>query len=75
MIKVEFRLEPGEDVYAHLTQWSSLMPWLQYLVKNRTDMRIREIYDPAPYQSIVTFEFELEPKKETYYRLKYGNGT
>jgi hypothetical protein len=50
------------------------MPWLDYLCNNCTDMKIREIYDPGPYQTIVTYEFELPPKKETYYRMKYGNG-
>lgn len=75
MIPVEFRLEPGENVYDHLPQWAGLMPWLDYLCVNRLDMVVRHIYDPAPHQTIVVLEFELEPKKETYYRLKYGNGT
>ena len=51
------------------------MPWLDYLCVNQLDMVVRHIYDPAPHQTIVVLEFELEPKKETYYRLKYGNGT
>jgi len=50
------------------------MPWLKYLYHNCTDMKIREEYDPGPYQTIVTYEFELPPKKETYYRMKYGDG-
>jgi len=74
LIPVEFRIEPYEDVYAHLRQWAGTMPWLQYLCNNCTDMKIRKEYDPGPYQSIVTYEFELPPKKETFYRMKYGNG-
>ena len=74
MIPVEFRTESYEDGYAH-PGWAGTMPWLQYLFNNCTNMKIREEYDPVSYQYIVTYEFELPPKKETYYRMKYGNGT
>lgn len=74
MIPVEFRLEPKTDVYTHLVDCADTMPWLDYLYNNCTGMKIREIYDPKPYQTIVTYEFDLDPKKETYYRMKYGNG-
>lgn len=74
MIPVEFRLDPKADVYAHLVDCADAMPWLDYLCKNCAGMKIREIYDTVPYQIIVTYEFDLDPKKETYYRIKYGDG-
>ena len=74
MIKVAFRLEPQEDVYAHLREWVEVMPWLEYLQTNCTNMSIESTYHPGPYQIEVTFNFDLPSKKETYYRLKYGDG-
>ena len=74
MIPVEFRLDPNDNPQQQLDYHQRHMPWLKYLCNNCTDMKIREIYDPAPDQTIVTYEFELPPKKETYYRMKYGNG-
>ena len=74
MIKVAFRIEPHENVYAHIRQWASNMPWLEYLQTNCTDLSIESVYHPGPYQNEVIFRFELPPKKETFYRMKYSNG-
>jgi len=71
MIPVEFRLEPTDSPQRQLDYHRRHMPWLQYLCDNCTDMKIREVYDPGPYQTIVTYEFELPPEKETFYRLKF----
>jgi hypothetical protein len=75
MIKVAFRIEPHEDVYDHLKQWAGTMPWLEYLQTNCTDLSIESVYHPAPHLNEIVFRFDLPPKKETYYRLKYGDGT
>lgn len=75
MIKVAFRIEPDEDVYAHLKQCARNMPWLEYLQTNCTDLSIESVYHPSPHLNEVVIRFELTPKKETYYRLKYGDGT
>lgn len=74
MIPVEFRLEPRDDPQQQLDYHQRHMPWLQYLCDNCIDMNIREIYDAGPHQKIITYEFELSLKKETFYRLKYSNG-
>jgi len=74
LIPVEFRLDPKVNPRTELEHCQRYMPWLKYLYHNCTDMKIREEYDPGPYQTIVTYEFELPPKKETYYRMKYGDG-
>ena len=75
MIKVAFRIDPGEDIYSYLEQWADTMPWLEYLRTNYTDLSIDSIYHPAPHLNEIVFRFELPPKKDTYYRLKYGDGT
>lgn len=51
------------------------MPWLTYLIENSKNVMSEKYYQPAQHQYIVEFRFEMDPKKETYYRLKYGNGT
>lgn len=73
MIPVEFRLEAHDNPQKQLEYHRRHMPWLQYLCDNCIDMRIREIYDPAPHQKIITYEFNLSPEKETFYRLKFSS--
>lgn len=50
------------------------MPWLTYLIENSTNVISEKYYQPAQHQYIVEFSFEMDSKKETYYRLKYSNG-
>lgn len=74
MIPVKFRLEPKTDVYTHLVDCADTMPWLNYLYQNCKDMRLRKIHNANAFLNTVIYEFDLDPKKETYYRMKYGNG-
>jgi hypothetical protein len=48
------------------------MPWLTYLIQNATNISSEKYYKAVEHQYVVDFQFELDPKKETYYRIKYG---
>ena len=77
MIKVTFTVEPtydvknSNDISMFLQQYQG-MPWLTYLLENTTQVTSVKHFKADTYQYIVDFQFELDPIKETYYRLKYG---
>jgi hypothetical protein len=78
MIKVPFTVEAhevrnGNDI-SHFLQRYRDMPWLVYLLKNAIKVESEKFYDSASFQYVVNFHFQLEPKKETFYRIKYGDG-
>jgi hypothetical protein len=78
MIKVPFTVDSFYDVKSNdismfLQQYRG-MPWLTYLLENATNVTSVKHFKADTYQYIVDFQFELDPKKETYYRIKYGNG-
>ena len=75
MIKVPFTIyghEPrnGNEI-RHFLQRYRDMPWLTYLLDNAISVESEKYYDAASFQYVVNFHFQLEPKKETYYRIKY----
>jgi hypothetical protein len=71
MIPVEFTMEPGVNIEEELKFLTSCMPWLKYLVDNCDNLGIEKRYEPAPHMNIVCLKFDLSPKKETYYLMKY----
>jgi hypothetical protein len=50
------------------------MPWLNYLLENNQGIETEKFYDAPTDMFHVTFKFNLDPKKETFYRIKYGDG-
>ena len=77
MIKVPFTVEAQEvrngNEISHFLQRYRDMPWLTYLLDNAINVESEKYYDAATFQYVVNFHFHLEPKKETYYRIKYGS--
>ena len=71
MIPVEFRMEKGEDYYAHLRSSRKTMPWLDYLCEHNERLEIVDYYSAAEMQYVVKYRFYLPAAKETYYNLKY----
>lgn len=76
MIEVTFRFDPI-DCHTRETVMMALdsfyyMDWLTYLKKHAIKIEFEEPrYLPATHMYNVTFEFYLDPKHETFYRLKY----
>ena len=48
------------------------MPWLTYLLSNAIKIDNVKEYVAAAHMYDVYFNFYLEPKKATYYRIKYA---
>ena len=48
------------------------MPWLTYLLDNAIKIDSVKEYVPAADMYDVYFHFYLDPKKATYYRMKYA---
>lgn len=79
MIKVPFTVEAHDiknsnDISVFLQRYQG-MPWLTYLLENATKVDSVKYFKAETYEYVVDFQFELDPKKETFYRIKYGNGT
>jgi len=76
MVEVPWLLEmvDSEDSNAlnHFLQRNWGMPWLDYLIDNNQGIECERVYKPDIDMYEVIFKFKIEPKKETYYRLKYG---
>lgn len=48
------------------------MEWFRYLSDHATKVEVVDtIYKPPEHLTTTVFGFHLEPKHETYYRLKY----
>ena len=77
MIKVPFTAEVHEikdsNSISHFLQRYQGMPWLTYLIENATKIESVKHYHPVTHQYVVDFHFHLDPKKETFYRIKYGS--
>ena len=77
MIEVPFIIDRHDAESSNpLSTWIQRewgMPWLNYLLENTKDIETEHYYDPPTDQYRVTFKFNLAPKKETYYRIKYGS--
>ncbi len=73
MIRVPVTLDL---IYKETPEWflenTDYMPWLTYLKENCERVEIKSHRNEATLQHHVIYEFHLEPKKETFYRLKYG---
>jgi hypothetical protein len=50
------------------------MPWLNYLLEHNQGIETEKFYDAPTDMYEVKFKFKMDPKKETFYRLKYDNG-
>lgn len=77
MIKVPFIAEAHDvknsNEISHFLQRYQGMPWLTYLIQNAKKIESVKHYKPAEHQYVVDFHFHLDPKKETFYRIKYGS--
>ena len=72
-IKVPFALPTeGKDKLLELIQFFYGMPWLTYLLDNAIKIDSEEYLDSKTLLTNVNFFFYLEPKKATYYRIKYA---
>jgi hypothetical protein len=76
MIKVPFTVEAHDiknsnDISVFLQRYQG-MPWLTYLLENAIKITSVKHFNADRYEYVVDFQFELDPKKETYYRIKYG---
>jgi hypothetical protein len=78
MIEVPFKVDAYEVKNTNpLSTWIQRnwdMPWLNYLLENNQGIETEKFYDPPTHMYTVFFKFKMDPKKETYYRLKYGYG-
>lgn len=76
MIEVPFKVEAYDVHNANpLSTWIQRnwnMPWLNYLLENNQGIETVKFYDAPTHSYTVTFKFKMDPKKETYYRIKYG---
>ena len=77
MIEVPWMLErqdcENDNALQNFLQRNWGMPWLEYLTEHSTNVEVDKYYNPATMMYVVTFKFQLDPKKETYYRIKYGS--
>ena len=78
MIEVPFAIE-RHDAESHnpLSTWIQRnwdMPWLNYLLENNQGIETVKFYDAPTHMYKVKFRFKMDPKKETFYRIKYGDG-
>lgn len=76
MIEVPFDIE-RHDAESHnpLSTWIQRnwdMPWLMYLLKHTKSIETEHFYDAPRDMYEVRFRFYLDPKQETYYRLKFN---
>ena len=73
MIKVSFELTKNIDPYDSLYAGAAVMPWLKYLVDNSIDLQVETNNIPQAHESRVEviYKFDLPPKKETLYRMKF----
>jgi uncharacterized protein YpiB (UPF0302 family) len=75
MIEVSFMIDANEVQNSNpLSTWIKRhwdMPWLNYLLKHKQDIKTVKFYDPLEKMYEVKFIFTLDPEKETYYILKY----
>lgn len=78
MIDVWFNIDAKEVKNSNpLNVWIQRewgMPWLNYLLKNNQGIETEKFYDAPTDMYTVIFKFKMDPKKETYYRLKYNDG-
>jgi len=84
MIKVPFDT-PSYDIVKHrnlthkelndvLDNAYKTMEWFRYLSDHALKVEIVDtIYRPPEHLTTTVFGFHLDPKHETYYRLKYGS--
>jgi len=48
-------------------------PWLKYLTEHSKNIEVNKNYNPTTMKYDVIFKFDLDPKKETFYRIKYNH--
>jgi hypothetical protein len=58
---------------SHWIQRNWNMPWLNYLLENNEGIETEKFYNAPSHMYEVKFKFKMDPKKETYYRIKYGS--
>ena len=77
MIKVPFNIDRYDAESSNpLSTWIQRergMPWLNYLLEHTNGIETEQYYDAPNDQYRVFFKFNLDPKKETFYRIKYGS--
>ena len=77
MIEVPFMIDAHEATNSNpLSTWIQRnwdMPWLNYLLENNQGIETVKFYDPPAHMYEVKFIFKMDPKKETFYRIKYGS--
>jgi len=75
MIEVPFAIERHEVQNSNpLSTWIQRnwdMPWLNYLLENNEGIETEKFYDAPVDMYHITFKFKMDPKKETFYNLKY----
>ena len=77
MIAVSFTI-PSREVknYNPLSTWiqrSWHLPWLNYLLANNQGIETEQWYNHPNDTYTVIFKFNIEPEKETFYRIKFSN--
>jgi hypothetical protein len=84
MIKVPFdqpgtmpKRNDGESIISQILDNAyNSMDWFKYLSDNANEVLLLDCtYSPQRWQTTYVFGFILPEKKETLYRLKYGDGT
>jgi hypothetical protein len=58
---------------SHWIQRHWNMPWLNYLLEHNEGIETEKFYNAPSHMYEVKFKFKMDPKKETYYRIKYGS--
>lgn len=73
MIQVPFMIDLIHDDPDTFLERIGSMPWLKYLKDNCERCEIdKQFRNEATLQQHVVYKFYLDPKKETFYRLKYS---
>lgn len=68
-------MELYENEEEYLTTTAGWYKPVDYLLKNSKSHTFTRHKDYHTYQKVVVYTFDLDPKKETIYRLKYGHIT
>lgn len=71
MIEVPFTIDVNYTPDKFLEEHIEFFPWLDFLYKNKKHLFVTSQYEPGPHWFLVHYRFYLDPKLETFYRLRF----
>jgi hypothetical protein len=80
VIKILFKIDEGkilskgrnEAFNEALNEWE-ILPWVKYLREHGKLVHVDDYKEFITYSHTYQLMFELDPKQETFFYLKYGN--